>query len=192
MPRLSNGSLVSPLTTDPGAGPAFRSRLERVQSHDMPALGEVFAEYGDLVYRAALRLTGSRADAEDVTQEVFVRLSDALRGFTGTAGNFPGWLRRVAVRQALVHLRGSRRRREVSVESVSALTMRADAALERLSIDAALARLPDDHRTVFLLKEVEGYDHAEIAELLGISTANSEVRLHRARRQLRELLRGSR
>ena len=158
----------------------------------MPALGEVFAEYGDLVYRAALRLTGSRADAEDVTQEVFVRLSDALRGFTGTAGNFPGWLRRVAVRQALVHLRGSRRRREVSVESVSALTMRADAALERLSIDAALARLPDDHRTVFLLKEVEGYDHAEIAELLGISTANSEVRLHRARRQLRELLRGSR
>ena len=192
MPRLSNGSLVAPLTTESDAGPAFRSRLERIQSRNMPALGEVFAEYGDVVYRAALRLTGSRADAEDVTQEVFVRLSDALHGFTGTAGNFPGWLRRVAVRQALMHLRGGRRRREVSVESVSALTMRADAALERLSIDAALARLPEDHRTVFVLKEVEGYDHAEIAELLGISTANSEVRLHRARRQLRELLRGSR
>ena len=192
MPRLSCGAVPSQVTTDSGAGAAFRSRLERIQSHHMPALGEMFAEYGDVVYRAALRLTGSRADAEDVTQEVFVRLSDALHGFTGTAENFPGWLRRVAVRQALMHLRGSRRRREVSVESVSALTMRADAALERLSIDAALARLPEDHRTVFLLKEVEGYDHAEIAELLGISTANSEVRLHRARRQLRELLRGSR
>ena len=158
----------------------------------MPALGELFAEYGDVVYRAALRLTGSRPDAEDITQDVFTRLPGALRGFTGTAGNFPAWLRRVAVRQALMHLRGGRRRREVSVESVSALTMRADAALERLSIDAALSMLSEDHRTVFLLKEVEGYDHAEIAELLGISTANSEVRLHRARRQLRELLRGSR
>jgi RNA polymerase sigma-70 factor (ECF subfamily) len=69
---------------------------------------------------------------------------------------------------------------------------RTDHALERMSIDSALDRLSDDHRTVFLLKEVEGYDHAEIAELLGISTANSEVRLHRARRQLRDLLRGSR
>jgi len=180
------------VTTDTADGLAFRSRLERVQANDMTALGELFAEHGDMVYRAALRLTGSRADAEDVTQELFVRLPGAVRGFTGTAANFPGWLRRVAVRQALMHLRGGRRRREVSVASVSALTMPADGALERLTIDAALAQLSDEHRTVFLLKEVEGYDHAEIAELLGISTANSEVRLHRARRQLRDLLRGSR
>ncbi|CAN5771405.1 hypothetical protein BH11GEM1_BH11GEM1_33770 [soil metagenome] len=80
MPRLSNGSHVSPLTTDPGTGAAFRSRVERVQSHDMPALGELFAEYGDLVYRAALRLTGSRPDAEDVTQEVGVRLRPSVTG----------------------------------------------------------------------------------------------------------------
>ncbi|HEY5440496.1 MAG TPA: sigma-70 family RNA polymerase sigma factor [Gemmatimonadaceae bacterium] len=192
MPRFSDGSLAPLVTTDTADGLAFRSRLERVQANDMTALGELFAEHGDMVYRAALRLTGSRADAEDVTQELFVRLPGAVRGFTGTAANFPGWLRRVAVRQALMHLRGGRRRREVSVASVSALTMPADGALERLTIDAALARLSDEHRTVFLLKEVEGYDHAEIAELLGISTANSEVRLHRARRQLRDLLRGSR
>jgi RNA polymerase sigma-70 factor (ECF subfamily) len=192
MARLLDGSLAPFVTTDSGAGLAFRARLARVQANDMTALGELFAEYGGMVYRAALRLTGSRADAEDVTQELFVRLSGAARGFTGTAANFPGWLRRVAVRQALMHLRGGRRRREVSVESVSALTMPADGALERLTIEAALARLSDDQRTVFLLKEVEGYDHAEIAELLGISTANSEVRLHRARRQLRDLLQGSR
>lgn len=192
MPRLSNGSLAPLVTTDISAGPAFRSRLDRVQANDMTALGELFAEHGDMVYRVARRLTGSRADADDVTQELFVRLPAAMRGFTGTAANFPGWLRRVAVRHALMHLRGGRRRREVSVESVSALTMPADGALERLAIDTALQRLSDEHRTVFLLKEVEGYDHAEIAELLGISTANSEVRLHRARRQLRDLLRGSR
>ena len=65
----------------------------------MAALGELFTLHGDLVYRAALRLTGSRADAEDVTQELFVRLPGAVRGFTGTAANFPGWIRRVAVRR---------------------------------------------------------------------------------------------
>ena len=171
---------------------AFRVRLDRVQSNDMAALGELFTEFGDLVYRVAVRLTGNRADAEDVTQELFVRLPGAARGFTGTVANFPGWIRRVAVRQTLMHLRGGRRRREVDVAGVAALMTAPDGALDRLTIDAALARIPDSHRTVFLLKEVEGYDHAEIAELLGISTANSEVRLHRARRQLRELLGGSR
>ena len=180
------------MTADPEPAIAFRSRLERVQANDMIALGEFFTEYGDLVFRAALRLTGSRSDAEDVTQEVFVRLPGAVRGFTGTAANFPAWIRRVAVRQALMQMRGGRRRREVNVEGVAALMAATDHALDRMSIDAALDRLSDDHRTVFLLKEVEGYDHAEIAELLGISTANSEVRLHRARRQLRDLLRGSR
>ncbi len=190
MPPLSDSSLAS--LTAPDSSAVFRSVLERAQANGMPELGALFIEYGDMVYRSALRLTGSRADAEDVTQEVFIRLPGALRGFTGTAANFPGWLRRVAVRQALMHLRSGRRRREVSVESVSALTMPAAGSLDRLTIDAALARLSDEHRTVFLLKEVEGYDHAEIAELLGISTANSEVRLHRARRQLRDLLRGSR
>ena len=192
MPLQSDGSPATLVTTDASAGPAFRVRIDRVQANDMTALGELFTEHGEMVYRAALRHTGNRADAQDVTQELFVRLPGAVRGFTGTAANFPGWLRRVAVRQALMHLRGGRRRREVSVESVSELTMPADGALERFTISMALDRLSDDHRTVFLLKEVEGYDHAEIAELLGISTANSEVRLHRARRQLRNLLRGSR
>ncbi len=192
MPRLSEGPLVPHATADLDYSSVFHSRLERVQANDRTALGELFAEHGDMVFRAAFGLTASRADADDVTQELFVRLPGAVRGFTGTAANFPGWLRRVAVRQALMHLRGGRRRREVSVESVSALTMPADGVLDRLTIAAALARLSDEHRTVFLLKEVEGYDHGEIAELLGISTANSEVRLHRARRQLRDLLRGSR
>lgn len=171
---------------------SFRARLERVQANDMTALGALFVEHGDLVYRTALRLTGSRSDAEDVTQELFVRLPAAVHGFTGTSVNFPGWIRRVAVRQSLMLLRGRGRRREVSVEAVGALMAAPDRALDRLTIAAALDRLSDEHRTVFLLKEVEGYDHAEIAELLGISTANSEVRLHRARRQLRDLLRGSR
>jgi RNA polymerase sigma factor (sigma-70 family) len=191
MNRTPHGSLAA-VTSDAESALLFRKRLDLVEARDMAALGELFTVHGDLVYRTALRLTGSRPDAEDVTQELFVRLPGAVRGFTGTAANFPGWIRRVAVRAALMHLRGGLRRREVNVEGVAALMATPDRTLERLTIDAALYRLSEEHRTVFLLKEVEGYDHAEIAELLGISTANSEVRLHRARRQLRDLLRGSR
>jgi RNA polymerase sigma factor (sigma-70 family) len=91
-----------------------------------------------------------------------------------------------------MRMRGGRRRREVDVDGVAALVTRTDDLLARLTLETALERLSEEHRTVFLLKEVEGYDHAEIAELVGITVANSEVRLHRARRQLRELLRGSR
>jgi len=170
----------------------FRARLDRTVAGDTVALGELFVTYGDLVYGTALRFTVSAADAEDVTQELFIRLPSALGGFTGGTSSFAGWIRRVAVRQALMHLRSGQRRREVSVDGIASLVARADHALERLSIESALVRLSDEHRAVFLLKEVEGLEHAEIAELLGISVANSEVRLHRARRQLRDMLRGSR
>jgi RNA polymerase sigma-70 factor (ECF subfamily) len=171
---------------------ALRQRLDRAQQQDVPALGELFSQFGSTVFQAAYRLTGNRADAEDVTQEVFLRLPTVLGGFTGTVGSFPAWIRRIAVRQALMHLRSGRRRREVDVDAIGNLFARPDGATERMTIDAALERLSPEHRTVFLLKEVEGYDHTEIAELLGITTANSEVRLHRARHQLRELLKASR
>jgi RNA polymerase sigma-70 factor (ECF subfamily) len=180
------------LPAEPDSSDLLRHRLERIERGDLSALGELFEGYGTLVYRTALGLTGDTADAEDVTQDVFLRLPAVLGGFTGTLANFPGWIRRIAVRQALMHMRTARRRREVSVEGVAALFTPADGTASRLTLAAALERLSPEHRTVFLLKEVEGYDHAEIAELLGITTSNSEVRLHRARRQLRDLLKGSR
>ena len=91
-----------------------------------------------------------------------------------------------------MRMRTVRRRRETDAGSVAALLARDDAALERLSIEDALERLGDEQRTVFLLKEVEGYEHREIAALLDISIANSEIRLFRARQALRAFLGGSR
>lgn len=183
---------AAPLFAEVDPALALRQCLDRVVAGDTAALGELFVAYGDLVYRAALRLTGHDADAQDVTQDVFVGLRDTVRGFTGASASFPAWIRRVAVREALMHMRSGRRRREVDVENVVALFAPDDTPLERITLERALALVSDDYRTVFLLKEVEGYDHAEIAELLGISVRNSEVRLHRARRKLREILRGSR
>lgn len=180
------------LADDAEAACSLRDRLEQARNGDRDALAELFVEFGDAVHRSALRLTGNGADAEDVTQEVFVRLPRALAGFAGTSETFGAWIRRVAVRQALMHLRTGRRRREVTVDGVANLFAANDDTVGRLTIEAALERLSEEHRVVFLLKEVEGYEHREIAELLDISVANSEVRLHRARRELRELLRGSR
>ena len=191
MHRPRHATAVS-LADDAALACALRERIELARSGDRDALGELFIEFGDDVFRSALHLTGSTADAEDVTQDVFVRLPRALGGFTGTSETFGAWIRRVAVRQALMHLRSGRRRREVTVDGVAHLFAATDDTVGRLTIDAALQRLSDEHRLVFLLKEVEGYEHREIAELLAISVANSEVRLHRARRELRELLRGSR
>jgi RNA polymerase sigma-70 factor (ECF subfamily) len=183
---------TAPAQQDGDVADVLRERIARAREGDREALGELFVEFGDMVYRTAYRLAGCAADAADITQDVFLRLARALGGFAGTSENFDGWLRRVAVRQALTHLRSGRRRREVTVEGVANLFAATDDMVNRLTIDAALARLSDEHRLVFLLKEVEGYDHREIAELLEITIPNSEVRLHRARRELRELLRGSR
>ena len=168
------------------------ARLDRVVAGNVAALGELFISHGDLVFRTARRLTGSSADAEDVVQDLFVRLPHALQGFTGGVSSFAAWIRRVAVRQALMQLRAGRRRGEVSVDAVATLLAPAEDVAGRLTIEDALARLSNEHRAVFLLKEVEGFAHTEIAEIMGISVANSEIRLHRARRQLRDLLRGSR
>lgn len=187
----SDGS-ASRVTTNAPDAVVLTARLSALARGDRDALAEVYAAYGPLVFRTARRLTGNRADAEDVTQDVFVKLASTVDGFVGRAEQFPGWIRRVAVRAALMRMRGGRRRREVDVSGVATLVTRGDDLLGRLTLETALERLSDEHRTVFLLKEVEGYDHAEIGELLGISVANSEVRLHRARRQLRDLLRGSR
>ena len=190
MPTPSDGSAATALYVDDEEA-RLRIRLERVAAGDMAALGELFIAFGDLVYRTSLRLTGSPADAEDVAQELFVRLPAAVRGFTGGPASFPGWIRRVAIRQTLMQMRSGRRRREVDVDQVASLFAPHDDALSRLTLEAALERLSAEHRTVFLLKEVEGLSHAEIAELVGITVANSEVRLHRARRELRDMLRGS-
>ena len=190
MPRPRNGiaAAESLAVTD---ALSLRERLDLTIAGDRASLGALFVLYGDMVYGVSRRYTNCSADAEDVTQDLFVRLPTALRGFIGATASFPAWLRRIAVRQSLVMLRSGRRRREVSIDGIASLVVRADHALDRMTIQSALTRLSDEHRTVFLLREVEGFDHREIADALGISVANSEVRLHRARRQLRDLLRGT-
>ena len=166
--------------------------MNRVIEGDGESLAILYAQHGTAVYSAALRLLRDEQDAEDVIQEMFVRLPVTLAGYDAARGLLGPWLRRVAVRLALMRLRGNRRRREVGAIEVAALLARDDSAIDRLTIEDALRRLSSDQRTVFLLKEVEGYEHREIAALLDISVSASEVRLYRARVALRALLGSSR
>jgi RNA polymerase sigma-70 factor (ECF subfamily) len=169
-----------------------RQVVNRVIEGNGESLAVLYAQHGRVAYSAALRLLRDEQDAEDVIQEMFVRLPVTLAGYDAARGTLGPWLRRVAVRLALMRLRGNRRRREVAVVEVAALLARDDSPLDRMTIEDALRRLTDDQRTVFLLKEVEGYEHREIAALLDISVSASEVRLYRARVALRALLGSSR
>jgi RNA polymerase sigma-70 factor (ECF subfamily) len=169
-------------------GTSTEELLERAASGATDALAELFHSYSAEVHRTAYFLTLSADDAEDVVQDVFIGLPEALAAFSGD-GSFAGWLRAVTIRTTLMRLRAGRRREATAIRATpreAAVAMQA--GIDRLAIEAALAALPADLRTVFVLRVVEGYSHAEIATLLGIRKGTSEVRFHRARRRLRDLL----
>src|SRR5437870_9769439 len=160
--------------------------IEAVRAGNPEALAALYREHGAALYRLAYRLTGTREEAEDVVHDVFVGLPEALARYE-ERGKLTSWLKRVTARVALVRLRARTRRREVGIE---ATLPTADPPLDSASIAlrAAVDALPDPLRAVLVLKEIEGYSHAEVGELLGISTGASRVRLNRAMRRLRKAL----
>lgn len=167
---------------------ALADTVRRARQGSADALAALYHAFGAQVRGTAYRILGNRADAEDALQDVFVGLPEALAHYRET-GRLDAWLRRLAARTALMRLR--RERRVVSfAEGLEAPAPEVANAgpLERLAVAEALDRLPEGLRQVFLLKEVEGMSHEEIGELLGISAGASGVRLHRAWRSIRALL----
>jgi RNA polymerase sigma factor (sigma-70 family) len=171
------------------AAPTEAGLLARVRAGHPEALSELFAKHGQRVLDVAYRITGSRDQAEDVVQDVFIGLPEALRAFDAR-GTFEGWLRRLSVRTAMLRLRSEQRRKKWQGKAAEdrPTRTRPEPVEDRLTLEWALARMPEELRVVYILREVEGYAHAEIAELVGISRGASEVRLHRARKFLRERL----
>ena len=170
--------------------PQRPSLIARLRAADADALDEVYRREGAVLLRTATWLLGSASDGEDVVQDLFVGLPDAIGSYRGD-GELGAWLRAIVVRMALMRLRSERRRREVPAEAAETMPVREDGAsaiAARLTLETALRALPDDLRVVFVLKEIEGYAHAEIAMRLGIEVNTAQVRLHRARRALRTLL----
>lgn len=183
--------------------PAADAVLAGARRGEPDALARLYCAYAGALTAAAARMLGSRADAEDVVQDLFVGLPEALARYE-ERGQLGAWLRRLVVRLALGRLRAERRRGEVSLPGTDAGpdarggdasgrrplagSSPADTLVDRVALERAVAALPEPLRLVFLLREVEGYAHHEIAALLGITRGASEMRLFRAVRRLRALL----
>jgi len=166
--------------------------VARARAGDVAAFEQLYRQNVGRAYALCLRMTADAALAEELTQEVFVRAWQQLKTFRGNSA-FATWLHRIAVNVVLSERRTRSRRaaRITPMRDVAALDAPA-APLSpgvRMDIEEALARLPEGARTVFVLHDVEGYRHNEIAAMTGIAVGTSKAQLHRARRLLREALR---
>jgi RNA polymerase sigma-70 factor (ECF subfamily) len=175
-----------------------RDVAQRCRRGELGAFEELYKRYGSRLYTVAYRMTGSAADAEDLVQDIFLQVYRRLDSYRGEAA-LGTWLHRLAVNACLDFVRskqGRRQRVTDAVEDLDALEApvtgpwRADAALDRLDLERAIAQLPPSYRRAFLLHDVEGLEHHEIGETLGIAEGTSKSLLFKARTRLRSLLRG--
>jgi RNA polymerase sigma-70 factor (ECF subfamily) len=150
------------------------------------ALAGIYSRHARGLFAVAYRLLQRREDAEDVVHDVFVGLPEALRRYK-ERDSLGAWLRTITARVALQRIRHEGARTTVALddEQVPAKPASLDASI---TIERALAELAPNLRAVLVLKEIEGFSHAEIAEMLNISVSASEVRLHRALHALRAML----
>jgi len=167
--------------------------VRQAQSGDLSAFERLYRENERKVFALCLRLSSDVALAEELTQDVFVRAWQKLGTFRGESA-FSSWLYPLAVNVALSERRARRRRtsRFFSTDDLSPFDKpgetRSPGPEAGFDLEKALATLPPGARTVFVLHDVEGYKHEEIAELLGMAVGTSKAQLHRARRLLREAL----
>ena len=162
---------------------------------DVPDWQTIVEQHSDRVYRLALRLTGNRHDAEDLTQEVFVRVFRSLH--TYTPGTFEGWLHRITTNLFLDQARRKQRIRFDALSDERAARLASTAAAPEAAytdrtfdddVEAALAALPPDFRAAVVLCDIEGLSYEEIAEILGAKLGTVRSRIHRGRAMLRKAL----
>lgn len=167
--------------------------VERAGRGECAAFEELYRRHRNRIYALLWRLSGGDAAlAEDLLQEAFIRAWHKLDSFRGES-RFATWLHRLSVNVGLADRRVRMRRiqRETVLDGAverAASGERDVRAAEQLDLEAAIARLPERARTVLVLYDIEGYSHAEIAELTGMAVGSSKAQLHRARRLVQEAL----
>lgn len=164
--------------------------LKRARDGDEDALRSLWSQHSPHIDAVVRRLCGDAELAADIAQEVWIQIFRALPGYRGDA-QFGTWAHRIAVNRTLNALRKVRRieKREVDIADDSAATeMDSDRVFLAESIDEAMQHLSPGARTVFVLHDVEGYTHEEIASRLGITSGGSKSQLFKARAKLRRLL----
>jgi RNA polymerase sigma-70 factor (ECF subfamily) len=180
------------------AAPNSLSDYELAQASaqgDMKAFETIYERHHRRVYSLCLRMVANATEAEDLAQEVFIQLFRKIGSFRGESA-FTTWLHRLTVNHVLMHFRKRGVRLEKTTEEgeIGEIQDYLQAAAERprfvdrLALDKAISELPPGYRTVFVLHDVEGFEHEEVADMLGVSVGTSKSQLHKARMRLRELL----
>ena len=174
--------------------------IEKAKLGDADAFQALYDRHKRRVYSLCLRMTANTAEAEDLAQEAFLQLYRKIETFRGESA-FSTWLHRLSVNVVLMHLR----KKGLPVVSLEETTQGGEedtpkkdfgaedlalaGSIDRLQLQRAVDDLPPGYRTIFVLHDVEGYEHNEIAQIVGCSIGNSKSQLHKARMKLRDLLR---
>jgi RNA polymerase sigma-70 factor, ECF subfamily len=188
-------------STQPELSELTNADVIRLAQHgDALAFERIYRTHSRKVYTLCLRMVGDRTDAEDLTQDVFLQLFRKIHQFRGESA-FSTWLHRMSVNIVLMRFRKTPR----PEESLDAITnpeqepgapsrefggpdLRLNGAVDRITLQAAINELPRGYKTMFILHDVQGYNHDEIAEIFGCTAGNSKSQVHKARARLRELL----
>jgi RNA polymerase sigma-70 factor (ECF subfamily) len=167
----------------------------RAAESDMSAFEEIYDRHHRRVYSICMRMLQNATEAEDLTQEVFIQLYRKISSFRGDSA-FTTWLHRLTVNQVLMHFRKRSVKMEKTTEEGETPVQivngtenpRQMPVVDRIALDAAIAQLPPGYRSVFVLHDIEGYEHEEVAKILGCSVGTSKSQLHKARLKMRKLL----
>ena len=184
------------------SAPVEDTVLARAQNGDHQAFAQIYSLHKRRIYSLCLRMVGNTAEAEDLTQEAFLQLHRKIATFRGDSA-FSTWMHRLAINVVLMHLR----RKGLALisldeamdpapeegpgRSFGSPDLNLTGAIDRLALERAVTDLPAGYRLIFVLHDIEGYEHNEIASMLDCSIGNSKCQLHKARLKLRDTLRNS-
>lgn len=162
---------------------------------DRDAFEKIYRRYHYRVYCLCLRMTRNVSQAEDLAQDVFIQLFRKINTFRGES-SFATWLHRLTVNQVLMHFRKPTVKTEQRTEDGTTPVRIASgtenpgkmSVIDRISLREAIRQLPNGYRAVFILHDVEGYEHEQIGQMLGCAVGTSKSQLHKARMRLRTLL----
>jgi RNA polymerase sigma-70 factor (ECF subfamily) len=180
--------------------PCLKEAIRLAQQGDAAAFETIYQMHSRRVYSLCVRMVGDPVEAEDLTQEAFLQLFRKIHTFRGESA-FASWLHRLTANIVLMRFRKKRpvavsldelirpdNEKERPVLELGTPDLRLTGLFDRVNLHAALEQLPHGYKHMFLLHDVHGYEHNEIATMLGCSVGNSKSQLHKARKRLRELL----
>jgi RNA polymerase sigma-70 factor, ECF subfamily len=174
-------------------GAGDRELVARCQAGDAEAFETLYRQHASRLYTLASRMAGSPEDGEDLLQEIFLQVHRKLGSFKGEAA-LGTWIYRLALNHCLDYVRSRQAKMSKLTETLEAVRSfepiaRRETPIARMDLERALERLPDGCREAFVLHDVEGFDHKEVGNLLGIAEGTSKSQVFKARAKLRALLR---